>query len=369
MINFRRSEQGTGMIRMPRERSASVLRGRGSIFQKSGVGLVEIVLVLGAIFAIAWGAHAWHESQVRNYPGPRSAVQHSAYDVPPLLCVAVSPDQRTVVSVGAEGVLRMYDLQTRKCSAMVTSQYFELTTVCFSPDGSRLLVGTAGGEIELWNCDDIRVPVFSRKVHAGRVTFLAYHPDGRSFLTAGDDDRNIIWNAQTLEPLFELPPGESATRSGAFLPAGNLLVLGTVFGQLQLWDLTTRQLVNATKVSITSEPRESIVEGLCILSDETEVLVVTRDGELGIWDARSGTRRLKFRHPGRYITSLHMLANGRHAVSGGLDGQIQIWDVSSGHCIKSIPAHAGPVHAMAATTDSRLMISTGWDGTERFWDL
>lgn len=369
MIKIHRSEPGAGMIPMPRERSTRVLRSPGSRSRKRGVGLVEGVLVLGAIITIAWGVHAWNESLVRNYPGPRSAVQLVAYDLPPLLCLAISPDQRTVVSVGAEGVLRMHDLQTRKCSAIITSQYSELTTACFSPDGSRLLVGTAGGEIELWDCENIHAPVFSQKVHRGRVTLLAYHPDGRSFLTAGDDNRNILWNAATLEQLFELPPGESAARTGAFLPAGNLFVTGTVFGQLQLWDLTKRQLVNATRISQTTEPRESIVEGLCIISDETEVLVATRDGELGIWDARSGIRRAQFPHPGRYVTSLGLLADGRHAVSGGIDGQIQMWDVSSRRCIKSIPAHAGPIHSIVAPTDSRLIISTGWDGVERFWDL
>ncbi len=356
------------MIGTSRERS-TMERHRPSLFQKRGVGLVEVVLVVGTIFAIAWGAHTWNESLVGNYAGPRSALRIADYEVAPLLSVAISPDQRAAVSVGSEGVLRVYDVQSRKCTATVTSQYFELTNVCFSPDGSQLVVGTAGGEIELWNCDDIRVPTFTGKVHSGRVTHITYHPDGRSFLTAGDDNRNIIWNAHTLEPLYELPPRESATRSGGFLPKANLLVIGTVLGQLELWDLTTRQLVKATAVSKTIEPRESIVEGVCFLADETEVLVVTRDGDLGIWDARGGTRRVKFPHPGRFITSLHLLANGRQAVSGGLDGQIQMWDVSSGHCIKSIPAHAGPIHSMATTADDRLMISTGWDGTEKFWDL
>ncbi len=344
-------------------------RQPGPIGQKRGGGIVEVILVLGAIVIIVCGVHAWHESLISGYPGPRSALRHSSFDTPPITAVAISPDQQAAISVGTAGVIRVHDLQSRKPSAEMASRFREACAIAISPDGSQFIVGTGAGQIEVWIGDDICVPSINRQGHSGRITSLAFHPDGQSFLTCGDDQRNIFWDINTLEPLFELPSVSSAIHTVSFLAQGKQLLTGNQHGQLQLWDLATKKILSTTLVSSSAVVHDSIIEGIAVLSDETEVLAVARSGEMGIWDLRTGERKLKFRHPGQPIASLCMLKNGRHVVTGGIDGQIQIWNIQTGLCIRSIPAHAGTVLALEATTDSQLLVSAGWDGTLKFWDL
>lgn len=338
------------------------------ILPRSGVGLAEVVLVLSAIMVIAWGSQVWQDNLAAKYPAPRSALSLTNCKELPLLSVAIAPDQRTAVSVGIEGVVRMYDLQTRTCSGEIGPQQAELSAVSISPDGTQVLIGTENGEIELWDWDNAQQPLIRRAAHEHRVTVLVYSPDGNSFITASDDRRTVVWDSHTLEQLFELPSIAANTRTACFIPASNRLVTGTVYGDVHLWDLTTRQLLSKTHVSRTTEPRESIVEGIQMISDETQVLIATRDGAIGIWDLKNGTRTLKFHDQGRQLTSLILCNQGRQAITGGIDGHIDFWDMSTGLQLKSVPAHAGPVNALAATKNSRLVISAGWDGMARFWD-
>ena len=338
------------------------------IFPRSGIGLAEVVLVLSAIVAIAWGSQAWQDNLAANYPAPRSALSLTSSNKLPLLSMALSPDQRTAVSVGIEGVVRMYDMQARTCSGELGPQQSELSAVCISPDGHQILIGTESGEIELWDWDNTQQPLIRRPAHQHRVTVLIYSPDGKSFITASDDGRTVVWDSQTLEQLFELPSIAAITRTACFIPASNRLVTGTIYGDVHLWDLPRRQLLSKTHVSRTTEPRESIVEGIQIISDETQILIATRDGAIGIWDLKNGTRTLKFHDQGRQLTSLILSDQGRQAITGGIDGHIDFWDMSTGLCVNSVPAHAGPVNSLAVTADSRLVISAGWDGMARFWD-
>lgn len=338
------------------------------IFPRNGIGLAEVVLVLSAIVAIAWGCQLWQDNLAANCPCTRTALSLTSCNKLPLLSVAISPNQRTAVSVGIEGVVQRYDLQTRTCSGELGPQQSELSAVCISPDGRQILIGTESGEIELWDWDRTQQLLMRQPFHQNRISVLVYSPDGHSFVSAGNDGRTIVWDSHTLEQLFELPSVNANTRTGCFIPASNLLVTGTVYGDVHLWDMTTRQLLSTTHVSRTTEPRESTVEGIQVVSNETQVLVATRDGEIGIWDLKKSTRTLKFRDTGRQLTSLILCNQGRQAIAGGIDGHIDFWDMSTGLCVNSVPAHAGPVNSLAATADSRLVISAGWDGMARFWD-
>ena len=78
----------------------------------------------------------------------------------------------------------------------------------FSPDGKTIAYPTAHRGVALW--DIARKAEVSRPIvgHTGRVVSLAFSPDNRLFVTAGEDGNVLIWRT---------PPPNS--KSAVLLPA------------------------------------------------------------------------------------------------------------------------------------------------------
>ena len=75
---------------------------------------------------------------------------------------------------------------------------------------------------------------------------LTMTPDGRNFVTAGDDGRIHVWDSDTGQLRFEslpVPPldTQGAVRKAAVSPDSHWLVTATMNERLQIWDLATGQ--------------------------------------------------------------------------------------------------------------------------------
>jgi WD40 repeat protein len=64
--------------------------------------------------------------------------------------------------------------------------------VAFSPDGQRIVSGSADGSLRLWNLrgDPVSEPI---EGHQGSVWAVTMHPDGQTCYSGGEDGTVRVW--------------------------------------------------------------------------------------------------------------------------------------------------------------------------------
>jgi WD40 repeat protein/tRNA A-37 threonylcarbamoyl transferase component Bud32 len=132
-----------------------------------------------------------------------------------LLCAAVSPDDRFLVTGDRKGVVKVWDLASRQQVGTLPGHTNEVQRAVFAPDGRTLATCSTDRTVRLWDVATWTERACLGGVHEMTVTSVAFAPDGKRLASVGRDNRIVLW---------ELPKGR-VVRSWQphHLVAGNVL--------------------------------------------------------------------------------------------------------------------------------------------------
>jgi WD40 repeat protein/transcriptional regulator with XRE-family HTH domain len=231
----------------------------------------------------------------------------------------------------------------------------------FSPDGQQLAVGTASGEIRLYDGDCEHL-LQQLEGHADGVWALAFTHDGRR-LVSGSDDRTLrLWDLETGRCLSVLEGHTNRVRALALSPDGRLLVSGSDDQTLRLWDLETGQCLR------TLEGHQGRIWAVALSSDGQWLASGDGAGTLRIWhlpDWKQPLHMMQGHHD--QVRSLAFGAAGTLLASGSDDGTVRLWEVASGAERAILRGHANRVWTVAFSPDGQWLASGSEDTTVRLW--
>jgi WD40 repeat protein len=248
---------------------------------------------------------------------------------------------------------------------------------------------------------------------------LAASSDGRWLAVVGlFTERCRIWDLRTRSEV-EGVASNLVARRVAFCPKQALLAVAGVQGsgnsarpQIQLWDVSSRQLVRSlsldeppgqlavsadgkTLVAATiSQPPQIVlwrIEDGAILSRFDapgfesfvfeEVIAISTDGNLVAYvvtpdrirvvDAATGSEKWSASGAEDMVTTLTFSPDGQLLASGAgyAESDIRLWNVGSGKQVGRLEGHRGWVPALAFGPDSKTLASASADQTIRLWDV
>jgi WD40 repeat protein/tRNA A-37 threonylcarbamoyl transferase component Bud32 len=288
----------------------------------------------------------------------------------PILGLAFRRGGRALLSVGKDGVARIWDSTAGNqvepsMELQVDPGDARLERAWFGPVESGLL-GTVDheGRATVWDVN-LRRPLASRTACSPghRIRGIVF-PDHQSLITCDNDGTVRRWDT-TFRPIGAggLPePRRRGNTTWALSSDGRTLVTGSQDRLVQRWDVATRSPLGPELHLDTP------VDVIALTPDGRKVITGRRVGRLHIWDAES-ERGFDLPPQGTEVTCLAVSPDGRVFASGTAGGVIRLWDTCLLGPIGQTCKLAGAVTALAFEPQGRVLAIGGDDGTIRLWEV
>jgi WD40 repeat protein/serine/threonine protein kinase len=123
---------------------------------------------------------------------------------------AIAFNTTHIATIGTHGTIEIRSPQGRLLRSL-PQVHGETHHMAFSPDGRRLAVASAWGQIEIpvWDVDSGTQHVVLEG-HTGFIRSIRFSLDGRRLLTSSTDGSVRLWDANSGRELLQLPPPETS---------------------------------------------------------------------------------------------------------------------------------------------------------------
>jgi len=278
-------------------------------------------------------------------------------NAPYVVAVAFAPDGKSVISGGADGTIRRWDLSGE--TMKFNGQMGWISNLSYSPDGKNIASVSLDGAIRFWDAGTGRelkkISGLGLSSRRDRTQNLRYLPDGKHILHVGENLGRYVAS------IYEIDTGKKVLKefSSKFFgglqrsvisPDGKaILVLDDHVARkgyhaVALKDLTSGNIVwksvlgkSVVRVAYTANGRQIVLISQQIVSGNETVI------SLVLLDAGTGNQVKEF--PGinlegswlkNEVDSFVLSPDGRFGLTGDYGGNYRLWDINTGRMVRQL---------------------------------
>jgi len=333
--------------------------------------------------------------------------------------VIVTPDGKTMLSRGADNVIRIWNVAT----GAELRQFAEprgASSVTFSADAKLVALGTADGTIHLLDAASGK-EIRQLKGHQSSTAALAFSSDAKMLASRGSFDgiirifdvakgtelKQITW--QTLNAgnngavIVRSTNANTGGHPLLFSPDGQSLVTYVAPQQyyvqnqqqasantLRFWDVATGKETRQIEL-----PANRLINQLAYSPDGRLLFSENVDKTVSVWEAASGSERNHLGNPIALPTTMNIStafvvingvirngqssspvgvtlatsADGSLIASPGANHSVVVWDTFLAKEVGSFKGHNGEIASLTFAPDGKTLISGSKDTTILVWDL
>jgi len=226
--------------------------------------------------------------------------------------------------------------------------------VVYSPDGATIVTGGADDVVRVWDAADHSAR-YTLEGHSGDILALGYSPDGREFQSGSADSQSRTWDPATgLQKTLNFEGGAIASlayspRYVAYASGANLAIS---YNREQ--DGETINLIHYLTT-------DALITALAFSPDETYLASGHQDGRLILWEVESGTEINPLVVQSPPLTALAFV--GDVVFVGDAGGVVVAWNYKAGESLSEVEVNPedGAIRALASS-GGRLAIAwaEGW---------
>ncbi|HVS02229.1 MAG TPA: WD40 repeat domain-containing protein [Thermoanaerobaculia bacterium] len=227
--------------------------------------------------------------------------------------------------------------------------------LAFSPSGDRLAIAGMGA-VDVYRLPgmDLQWRLELANPMGGRsAPAIAFDPGG-AVLAATGGPTVQFFDLDSGDKLRTLTAGEFGIQQLVFGPEGTQLATYGADQKLQLWPVSDLQALDEGDARVLSQGKH--VGAFAFSPDGATLAVADREGEIHLFDPRSGDSRGEIAYGEGWVTTVAFSPDGTQLLTGGGDGAVRVWDAASGELVATHPMADVAVFAALAEDGSTLLV-------------
>lgn len=289
-----------------------------------------------------------------------------------ILSLVITSDGSYAITTGVDETVRVWDLQGGQMVRRFIEPQAMLGEVSLSPDGRTMLVGSADGTLILWDMEtgeEIRRFVDDQPINA--VTFS---PDGsKALIGTGNDWENesghiILWDVETGAEFRRFEGQPYTVEAVAFSPDGRLAVSAGEGAMAIMWDVETGTEIQRFEDYWVDSPWS--IESYWDVQFGAvgqQIFASHSSGAIIGWDVESGQQIRQLVGHSDTVVGIVFSNDGQRLFSAGSDSQIILWDIGTGNVLHRFVNHAGGLGHIQLSPDETLLLGGSLNGTNSLW--
>jgi hypothetical protein len=305
--------------------------------------------------------------------GPSEVVQHDC----DITCIAVSPDNKFVVSAGWDRKIIVWDCATRRPLHLIAGPGTHkgvILALSISADSRKVASGSRDKNIFVWDLYTRECLChFPPKVtptgvgHAGEITSVAFFNDSIRLVTGSDDRAIFLWDTAKKQPLACFQGHSLIVNGVAVCPDDKFVVSCSNDLTVRVWDASK---TSPTALVHTMEGHTGAITCVKVFKKDKDTLAITGSDDRTIRVWMLGKHHEMFCLEGHklIINALAVSHSGKYCFSVSNDETLRAWDLNARREVKCFKRQkdTAPL-CVAINSDDSMLITGGSDNTLRIW--
>jgi len=206
------------------------------------------------------------------------------------------------------------------------------------------------------------------KGHFGKVYAMHWAGNNKELVSASQDGKLIVWDAQTTIKAQAIPLRSSWVMTCAFEQSKNMFVAcGGLDNMCSIYKLDRPQVMRTHCELAAHDGYLSC----CRFVQESHILTSSGDSTCMYWDIEQGTPLQTFKDHEGDVMSVSILpgVDPNTFVSGSCDTTAKVWDIRTGKCTMTLRGHESDINSISLFGDGKSFGTGSDDSTCRYFDM